>query len=73
MWGQVNYAKELFAYAGGQEIKEMVINENHDVIVDKPSRTKGIFDGCEWKPFVSNRLQISTPIDHFIYDSSYNL
>ena len=54
MWGSVHLAKQLFKHAGGKDIQKMVVNEDHDVIVDKPARTKGIFEGCEWKPFVSN-------------------
>ena len=54
MWGEVHGVKNLIQQPGGNEVKEMTINEEHDVIVDKPSRTKGIFEGCNWMPFVSN-------------------
>ena len=54
MWGEVHGVKNLIKQPGGNEVQEMTINEDHDVIVDKPSRTKGIFEGCDWKPFVSN-------------------
>ena len=54
MWGEVHSVKNAIKQPGGNELQEMIINEEHDVIVDKSSRTKGIFEGCDWMPFVSN-------------------
>ena len=54
MWGEVHSVKGVYNQPGGHEVREMVINEDHDVVVDTTARPKGIFEGCDWMPFVSN-------------------
>ena len=55
MWGAVVSASDLYTKPGGEQIRGMIHNEKHDVIVDRPARTKGIFEGCVWKEFISSR------------------
>ena len=55
MWGDVHLAKEHFNTAAGHEIKKLVADMDHDVVVDKVARDKGIFEGCKWMPFVSQK------------------
>ena len=53
MWGEVRPVKPLIETPGGESLKPMITDPEHDVIVDKVARNKGIFEGCDWKPFVS--------------------
>ena len=53
MWGTVIPAKEMLSKYGGSALQGMIHNKTHDVIVDRVARTKGIFEGCDWKPFIS--------------------
>ena len=55
MWGTVVPASALYSKPGGEHIRGMIHNEKHDVIVDRPARSKGIFEGCDWKEFISTR------------------
>ena len=53
MWGTVVPAKDMMTKHGAHAIEKMIHNRSHDVIVDRVARTKGIFEGCDWKPFIS--------------------
>ena len=53
MWGTVIPAKEMLSKYGGSALQGMIHNKTHDVIVDRVARTKGIFEGGDWKPFIS--------------------
>ena len=53
MWGEVNSVRPYIEHSDGVGLKKMITDPEHDVIVDKVARSKGIFEGCDWKPFVS--------------------
>ena len=53
LWGEVKSVKPYIEQPDGARLKTMITDPEHDVIVDKVARSKGIFEGCDWKPFVS--------------------
>ena len=53
MWGEVKSVKPYIEQPDGAGLKKLITDPEHDVIVDKVARSKGIFEGCDWKPFVS--------------------
>ena len=53
MWGEVKSVKPYIEQSDGAVLKKMITDLENDVIVDKVARSKGIFEGCDWKPFVS--------------------
>ena len=55
MWGSVTHAKECLKHPECKKYRSLIVSADDDVIVDKPYRTNGIFDGCVWKSFMSLR------------------
>ena len=53
MWGEVRPVEPIINNPTGASLKSMITDPKHDVIVDKIIRSNGIFEGCDWKPFVS--------------------
>ena len=53
MWGEVQPVGPIIEASEGAYLKTMITDPKHDVIVDKIIRSNGIFEGCDWKPFVS--------------------
>ena len=53
MWGEAQLVGPIIENSAGASLKTMITDRKHDVIVDKIIRSNGIFEGCDWKPFVS--------------------